>query len=183
MPTQDVSDPIPDTSATRSIDAHLPLAHSAEQAFQEAANQYRHIGLRRFIPNSIDNAVREYKACELRQVGDARKRSLSMGLEAKLQAIEEELNETLSKGKAALRVDAELFIQGQFDRLITGLNQRMEDFQADLDRRYERLETIKFPRIREQEEQRIAKDYERYCGWVEHKIDEFRAAMADRVRR
>lgn len=163
--------------------ARQSAARHAEEAFQRPLEQRRSGLLAKLLPTQLDKTLAEQEVAEVQVIGETRHRALSMALEAKLQAIEEELNETLLKGKAELRVERELFVQNQFDRLLDELNRRMERFQQDLERRFERLDGIKHPRLREMEELRIERDYQRYESWVDAKVDDFTQAITEGVRR
>ncbi|MBI4753846.1 MAG: hypothetical protein HY778_00140 [Betaproteobacteria bacterium] len=183
MPKSDTDHVLTGVVLSKEAQSAQPIREDAEQHAEHVARRQRGLSLARLFPTQLDRAMREHEMEQFRTTCDYRRRTLSMLLEARLQAVEEFLNEALVKGKGTLRRERQEFITAERIRLQRALDRHMEDFLALLDKRLVGIGRIAHPHLKALEETRLERDAERFVQWMDSRVAEFEAIVSEGVQR
>lgn len=139
--------------------------------------------LRRLFPGHEERALRDH---ELAQVGtefEFRQRALTMAVETKLQALEEMCNHVLVTGKSEIRRKRQAFFAEQRLQLQQSMNQVAASFNTEMQQRFDALEDIRQPFLREREEQRLMKSADQFGDMLDQLVREFADIINEGVSR
>lgn len=168
---------------TREAQAIQPIYHDAEREVTHVARRQTGLTLARLFPSAIDKAMQSHQLDQFQTNCDYRRKALKMLVDAKLQAVEEFLNEALVKGKGHLRRERHDYITAERLRLQRALDRYVDEFNTMLEARLDRIASLRQPRLQELESGRLERDAERFHQWVDARIDEFEAIVSEGVQR
>ncbi|ESQ13518.1 MAG: hypothetical protein N838_24570 [Thiohalocapsa sp. PB-PSB1] len=127
----------------------------------------------RLFPNESERHVRQHELEQLQAGFDYRRRALHLAVETKLQAIEESCNHVLVTGKAEIRRQRQEFFAEEKLKLQQSMNQTIDRFHGEMERRFDALAKLRHEVLREREEQRLLQAVDRFHAMLDDLEDGF----------
>lgn len=165
---------------TRDLEPHMDRnAELVDSAL--AQRQYNLV--RRLFPGEVDQVVRCHEVAEIKTGFEYRRRVLQMAVETKLQAVEELCNHVLTTGKSEIRRQRQEFFAEQTLKLQYSMDTYAEQFNQQLERRFQSLANLTNPVLRQKEEERLLRTVDRFHDTLQQLADEFVAIINEGVTR
>jgi hypothetical protein len=98
-----------------------------------------------------------------------------------LQVLRESCNQYLARGKAASRAETTRFMLEQAQKLIEEADRISDRFIDNIENRFQKLETISTPRLRQMLEQQIEKDVQDFLNLRDQLTARFRNIVSEGV--
>jgi hypothetical protein len=127
--------------------------------------------------------VREHLAAELAVGFEHRREALTMALETRLQSIREACNHVLVTGKTHLRQQRIEYFGQVYRQLEQRMQHLADDFIAEADARFARVDKIHSEHLRERERARQEKSALDFLDTLDRLLDEFRNIVNENVDR
>ena len=127
----------------------------------------------RLFPSDSERQVRRHELQQLQVGFDYRRRALHLAVETKLQAIEESCNHVLVTGKAEIRRQRQEFFAEEKLKLQQSMNQVIDRFHTEMERRFDTLGKLRHEVLREREEQRLLQAVDRFHAMLDELEDGF----------
>jgi hypothetical protein len=122
--------------------------------------------LRRLFPSEAEREVRRHELDQIKVGFDYRRRALHLAVETKLQAIEESCNDVLVTGKAEIRRKRQEFFADERLKLQVSMNQVIDRFHAEMERRFDTLGKLRIEALRDREEQRLLRAVDEFHDMI-----------------
>lgn len=135
------------------VEAQRRTAELNQNVSRAVARQRDTLVARLLNPDEA-RVVREHLVAELVQGFEYRRAELDLAMQGRLQAIREASNHVLMMSKAHLREQRIEHFSTAFQRLEARLHAMIDAYLAEAQARWERLEQIRVPHLREREEAR-----------------------------
>lgn len=152
-----------------------------ELQVQEALRRHRESVLPALFERREHQQVRAHLADELALGFEHRRQALSMALESRLQSIREACNHVLVTGKTHLRQQRIEYFGEVYRQLEQRMSRLTDEYLAEADRRFARLEAIQNEHLRRREQQRQEKAADDFLDTMDQLMDEFRAILSEHV--
>ncbi|MBK1645232.1 hypothetical protein CKO25_11380 [Thiocapsa imhoffii] len=152
-----------------------------EAQVQQALSRHRESVLPAILERHEHRQVRAHQAAELALGFEHRRQAIAMALESRLQSIREACNHVLVTGKTHLRQQRIEYFGEVYRQLEQRMNNLTDDYLAEADRRYARLQTIQNEHLRRREQQRQEKAADDFLDTMDQLMDEFRSIISEHV--
>lgn len=152
-----------------------------EHQVLEALRHHRESILPAVFERREHHQVREHRAAELALGFEHRRQAIAMALESRLQSIREACNHVLVTGKTHLRQQRIEYFGDVYRQLEQRMSRLTDDYLAEADRRFARLESIQHEHLRRREQQRQEKAAEDFLDTMDQLMDEFRSIISEHV--
>ncbi len=153
----------------------------SEVQVRQALRRHQESILPAILDRREHKQVREHMAAELAQGFEHRRQALSMALESRLQSIREACNHVLVTGKTHLRQQRIQHFGEVYRQLEQRMNALTDDYLAEADRRFTRIESIQSEHLRRREQQRQEKAADDFLTTLDMLMDEFRSILSEHV--
>jgi len=167
----------------RQTAAVTPLADDTEVRVNNALEQHRSSFLVRLFPDELDREIHSHELSQLRTGFEYRRKALEMAVETRLQAVEEMCNHVLVTGKSEIRRRRQEFFTEQMLQLEQSMNRHAERFQTEIEQRYDALERLRDPRLKEREAQRLDRRVDEFNDLLEELSRDFVEIVREGVSR
>ncbi len=125
--------------------------------------------------------VRDQLMAELDQGFTHRRQTLDLVLQTRLQSIQEACNHLLVKGKTDLRQQRTAYFSRMYKQVFNNLDQLSSTFLAEMDQRFQKLNTFQTDYIREREQRRLEESVDDFLDTVAQLMNEFRHIISENV--
>lgn len=167
----------------REPDLLKPHINQTERLVDQVThNTHTHL-LRRLFPGQEERALRGHELAQVSTEFEFRQRALTMAVETKLQALEEMCNHVLVTGKSEIRRKRQAFFAEQRLQLQQAMNDVADTFNTEMQKRFDGLEQIRQPFLREREEQRLMKSADQFSDMLDQLVREFADIINEGVSR
>jgi len=137
--------------------------------------------IRRLFPGELEQIVHSHELEQVKTGFDYRQRLLHMAVETKLQAVEEMCNHLLVTGKSEIRRERQEFFARQSLKLQATMDECADAFNQQLDRRFERLNSLRNDCLRGREEERLLKAMTQFHEMLDELAAEFVAIIHEGI--
>ncbi|AGA89193.1 hypothetical protein Thimo_0323 [Thioflavicoccus mobilis 8321] len=152
-----------------------------EQRVDQALRRHTESLLPAMLERGRHRLVREHLDTELALGFEHRRQALSMALESRLQSIREACNHLLVTGKAHLRRQRIEYFGEVYRQLEQRMSQLADDYLAEADTRFARIEGLKSEHLRQREQQRLERSADDFLATLDRLMDDFRAIISENV--
>lgn len=126
-------------------------------------------------------AVQSHLASELIQGFEHRREALSMVLETRLHSVREACNHVLVTGKTQLRQERIEYFASVYRNVERQMSAITDEFLADMDSRFNNLQSLSTPILRDREQQRLERSVDQFLGTLDDLLAEFRSIISESV--
>lgn len=150
------------------------------EAIIEQTRKERH----NWITRRLDPKQQELQRGEkelIRISQEARNERLKMAKETQLQALKEYCNQYLSQGKAKVRAETARFLIEQAQQLLEEADQIADKFIDRIERKSQRLESVKVDRLRRRAEDQLNKEMDDFYELQNQLMAKYRSIVSEGV--
>jgi len=150
-----------------------PHMHSNSTLVTQTLERTNNGVLARLFPGELERTVTTHELAQVQTGIEFRRRALQMAVETKLQSIEEMCNHTLVTGKSEIRRKRHEFFAEQTLKLQATMDACADQFSEEVERRFERLESLHNERLRGLEQARLERAVDGFYGMLDQLGEEF----------
>jgi Glu-tRNA(Gln) amidotransferase subunit E-like FAD-binding protein len=137
--------------------------------------------LQRLFPDETRRAVVQGELSLVKAEFEFRKKVLCVIRETQLQALQENCNQFLARGKATVRAETAKFILAEFHKLQQDMDDIYEEFMSEIAKKWTEAENTESEYLRNIKEGKIDRDLERFAEIYEQLVTRFQNLLNEGV--